>query len=67
MHDSEDVRHHVKVAENAFEDVQREMDTPFIVPAILDAYLLVSKITTDVCESIELPRYFGVDVWFWLD
>ncbi|KAK7030412.1 hypothetical protein VNI00_014156 [Paramarasmius palmivorus] len=40
-----------KVAEEGLKDVERECREPFVVPALLEAFLTLSNMTTQVCEE----------------
>ena len=38
-------------AEAALEDIKRECREPFIVPALLDAFITISKVTSQVMDN----------------
>ncbi|KAJ7621357.1 hypothetical protein FB45DRAFT_139839 [Roridomyces roridus] len=40
--------------ERIVEDIRRECRTPFVVPAILEAFLEISELTNDVLEGIHV-------------
>ncbi|KAK1236364.1 hypothetical protein PQX77_000397 [Marasmius sp. AFHP31] len=42
---------HRKAAEDALEDVQRECREPFVVPALLDAFVALSNVSTNVLDG----------------
>ncbi|TFK36252.1 hypothetical protein BDQ12DRAFT_687093 [Crucibulum laeve] len=48
-----DERRRREEAENALADVRRELREPFVVPALLDAFLTVSKLTTRVTSNTQ--------------
>lgn len=38
-------------AEQSLDDIQRECREPFVVPALLDAFITISKLTTRVMDE----------------
>ncbi|KAF9004745.1 hypothetical protein BDQ17DRAFT_1354606 [Cyathus striatus] len=50
-HDLENERRRRREAEAVVEDIQRECKEPFIVPALMDAFIKVSRLTTNVPKN----------------
>ena len=49
----ESERHRRQTAEEALMDVRRECKEPFVVPALLDAFIRISQLTTEALGSGE--------------
>jgi len=43
------------VAEETLKDIERECREPFVVPALLDAFITISKITSQAMDMEAIP------------
>lgn len=50
----ENERHRRKYAEGVLDDCRRESTGPFIVPALMDAFVKLAELTSSVSDEVEL-------------